>query len=284
MKTNNLITLLLLIVGMASCVKESVTNNDSATQTEETRLNAALQNLGFNPKTALIYGDTIVVDDDIIFYKSKLLAETSETIPRQAKAHTATLDKATLNIFIATNFTATERALIQSSINEFLTANLAVRGGAGFTAINYVTTQTNADAIIQLAALGSITCGRAEFPTTYNSQGRQLMTLGRNMYLNPSLYRSFLSSDSQRRELVVHEFGHMIGLRHTNWRERNEPETAAVDGQTVGAYLVPGTNNTAPNPDPASVFNAATCGIQWDGFSNPDVVAISHLTNAGFTL
>lgn len=128
--------------------------------------------------------------------------------------------------------------------------------------------------------MNSNVCGYAEFPITYRVGIINLMRLGRNMYLNQSLFRQFLTTDSQRKKLIAHEFGHMIGLRHTNWRT-NEAEFDVASGQIVGAYLIPGTDNSSNNPDPLSVFNSANCGSNWNGFSSFDRIAIRHLTNNG---
>lgn len=65
---------------------------------------------------------------------------------------------------------------------------------------------------------------------------------------------------------VVHELGHTLGLRHTNWqgREASSP---------YGANLIAGT----PQTDPYSVMNANSGSTYWSGFSQYDLVAIQTL-------
>lgn len=51
---------------------------------------------------------------------------------------------------------------------------------------------------------------------------------------------------------MVHELGHCFGLRHTNWKSRNESN----------AYDIYGT----PDSDSYSVMNGGTAEYQWSGF------------------
>ena len=62
---------------------------------------------------------------------------------------------------------------------------------------------------------------------------------------------------------MVHELGHCFGLRHTNWKSRNESN----------AYDIYGT----PDSDSYSVMNGGTAEYQWSGFSEGDKSAISYL-------
>ena len=66
---------------------------------------------------------------------------------------------------------------------------------------------------------------------------------------------------------MVHELGHCIGLRHTNWDIRGEPINP------WGANLIPGT----PSQDPNSVMNGGTANNVYLGFSSYDIIALQYL-------
>lgn len=68
---------------------------------------------------------------------------------------------------------------------------------------------------------------------------------------------------SSKRYNMVHELGHTLGLRHTNWVARGES----------AAITIPGT----PATDANSVMNGGTADNNWNGFSSNDVVAIKAL-------
>ena len=80
---------------------------------------------------------------------------------------------------------------------------------------------------------------------------------------------------------VVHELGHTIGFRHTNW---NQVDSATVwqscmspngDAGTLGAVRLTGTP-TSGN-DAASVMNGCTAGQSWSGFSTWDKYSVKLL-------
>ncbi len=63
---------------------------------------------------------------------------------------------------------------------------------------------------------------------------------------------------------MVHELGHCIGFRHTNWAQILE--TAG----TIGAVHIPGT---PVGTDSKSVMNGNAGNTSWDGFSSYDIIA-----------
>jgi len=76
-------------------------------------------------------------------------------------------------------------------------------------------------------------------------------------------YTGSPNNSSTKFRNMVHEIGHTVGFRHTNWQSQGEPQSPP------GANLVPGT----PQTDAASVMNGGTATSSWSGFSTYDTVA-----------
>ncbi len=118
--------------------------------------------------------------------------------------------------------------------------------------------ESNHDILIVGSNLGDGLCGVGSWP--YNGYP------GTTVWLNTPLYSGL--SKNQKVLLIVHELGHNIGLRHTNWYSNDE----------ATGIRIPGTPNTGSNPDPNSIMNANTCGnLPENGFSYYDEIAIRYL-------
>ena len=114
---------------MMSCEKETkpTVKDDAPTSVDE-----GLKALGFNPTTTKKMGDTLIVEGDIILYKSKLLQNLNKTTARQAIAIMGALDKIDVKIAISTAFTSAEVAVIKDVLSEF---TIGKRGNYGYNSI-----------------------------------------------------------------------------------------------------------------------------------------------------
>lgn len=98
-------------------------------------------------------------------------------------------------------------------------------------------------------------------------------TAGRTITVNTVNYGL---STSEKRFVMVHEMGHCIGFRHTNWFDRNSDGNQTTNDSegvgSIGANHIPGTPTGL---DPNSVMNAIV--DSWNGFGNNDKTAVQYL-------
>jgi Dual-action HEIGH metallo-peptidase len=118
---------------------------------------------------------------------------------------------------------------------------------------------SSADITIGTACTSSNIAAYASFP----SGGNPGPTVTVNTCFGSTL------NDSQRLRNMVHELGHTLGFRHSNYTQQGE--TAGTDG----AILVTGTP-TSGN-DANSVMNGGTALNSWIGFSTYDQTAVRAL-------
>jgi hypothetical protein len=88
-----------------------------------------------------------------------------------------------------------------------------------------------------------------------------------NVVVNSSYVQASTISSGQKKYNLVHEIGHCIGFRHTNWYGMGESNTLGVGSSP----------NAGSNPDVTSVMNGGTALNSWNGFSYWDIYAISYL-------
>jgi Dual-action HEIGH metallo-peptidase len=88
---------------------------------------------------------------------------------------------------------------------------------------------------------------------------------GSTIDVNPCFFQPLTAA--QMLHNMVHEFGHTIGFRHSNYASLGE--TAG----TLGAVRIPGT----PTSDAGSVMNGGTALNSWAGFSTYDRLATRTL-------
>ena len=93
---------------------------------------------------------------------------------------------------------------------------------------------------------GNSGLGRADWPTNGNS--------GRFVQLNVNSLNNSIYTDAQRKFVIAHEIGHIMGFRHTDWIEQNEGLYGFDDGYYtfIGASLIPATFDN----DPYSIYNS----------------------------
>ncbi len=109
--------------------------------------------------------------------------------------------------------------------------------------------------------LGDPTVAIGSFPEDGNA--------GKTIFVNLDFSNDQSLEYDVRLNNMVHELGHNIGFRHTNWRGLGEGSDNLV--------AIPGTPNTGNDPDPSSVMNGATALNGFAGLSVNDKKAVAFL-------
>lgn len=208
----------------------------------------------------LVQGD-ILFSKNISDYKKKKGAQGGRGGLYARHAHTNNLVSQT-NVTSMTVYV--DPSVSVSGIDDWSAAINDARddlNGISGSVVNFIiTTNSNADIIIESdnGALPNNVIASAGFPLSNQPWNTVLINLDFLSNMNVT--------GGTKRYNMVHELGHCIGLRHTNW-ETNDSTT------NVGAHLIPGT----PTQDLNSVMNGGTATNSWNGFSSFDIVAIEYL-------
>ena len=109
----------------------------------------------------------------------------------------------------------------------------------------------NAD--ITVRADGGVLANNVIADALFPSDGRP----GNRIRINLDFNGNTNVSTGSKRYNMVHEIGHCIGFRHTNWSSRNENVATQISG--------------TPSTDPNSVMNGGTALNTWAGFSTGDL-------------
>ena len=217
--------------------------------------------MGFRSDMIVEYQDYFLVEGDIVLDKSELSRRLARvrTHPEYPEGPPVLFQWVTDNQVAALKVDEL-RVLIQGGVNAVWTN--ATRAALGhWTTISgssiVMVEATPADIVVSTAEVPGNPIAQASFPTSGGNPGGTITI---------DLSYAGWGNHSQRVYVMVHELGHTIGFRHTNWqgRENQYPN---------GANLIPGT----PETDAASVMNGATGGTSWSGFSTDDRTAARTL-------
>jgi hypothetical protein len=251
--------LLVLTIFQYSCKKdlEEEQGMPDAQPTTGYQVLQKIKSLGFADSSIVDMGNYYLVEGDITFSKD---AHTHQHRPGgridQASTNSLISFSEQPNITVGidasmpTSGTDNWRNEIATAINDW---NNITDCRIRFT----LTTAANPDIRILSdgGSLSNNTIAEAEFPSGGNA--------GFRIRVNLDFSNNANVGAAQKRYNMVHELGHCIGLRHTNW---------AVRGEST-ANQIPNT----PATDGNSVMNGGTANLSWNGFSPFDITAVRVL-------
>ena len=240
-----------LSIMIVSCTKES---QDLYNYEESPDVNylEIIKYLELDTSSAIDMGDYFLVEGDIMLSKEQLFQERNISTRQVRDQNTVSFAyRYNMKVRIDSSIPTAWHATIQQALNAW--------NSGGSVYLKIVTT-SNQDILIKKGNI-EYAYAAASPPSSNGAPGSEIV-----------ISDLFYSLSANKQQLViVHELGHTLGFRHTNW---------SADPNKNGTYIaIAGTPNSGTNPDPNSVMNwdIAFNSQSWSGFSSYDRIAIGKL-------
>lgn len=268
------LALLLFSACKKNDVSPSSTNNSSSKPVTDEKYLTLIKNLGFNTTNVVERGKFIIAEGDIVLAKSFLDTLKLSTVLANNERRKLAAEKQDPNARLAHSdiLLSNHNVVIRVPYANNIIYDASYRAIAEWNALSncdinlYRVTNTEQAADWEMRIDNGITgyYALSDFPDYPDANGQP----GYNILVNENqmLVDGYQWNNCAR--VLMHEIGHMCGIRHQDW----EPEGSAP----VGAVYIPG----APNSDPASVFIST---VGWPSnmanypnpqFSTADVAAL----------
>lgn len=265
---------------LSSCNKEESfpskdikENNDLSQENLSKETLQQISNLHFNPDGAETFDflmpdgttkESILVEGDIVFSKDQLNQMNPSSITtKQYHTYNLVSSPRTINVIGYTgtgygqNLTSKQKSALQNAISKYNALNL----GITFT-LTFGTNYSPYDIVVYQNPNGQAG-GVSGFPS------------GGNPYKYIQIYSGMQNySLATNTHVVMHEMGHTIGLRHTDWDTRASCGQTGESADPDGAVHIPGTPT---GYDSNSVMLACFSANETGNFGYYDEVALDYL-------
>jgi hypothetical protein len=264
MKIKKIILSLLAVCAMFSCENdESVSTADASANLDvkDSPVVQKLINMGYKAEDIKETKDFYLAEGDIMFSKNINDYPKNETSRHASSNNLVATQYRIVTVYIDSSVSQSGVDNWSSAIESAMNKWTVLSGNS----IAFVRIYEPADIIIKsdYGSLPSDVIAAAGFPLTSGKAYQEIK-------INLDFYNNQTISESTKTYNMVHEFGHCIGLRHTNWENEGLYDQY---GNLIGANYIPNT----PNQDPNSVMNSGTALYSWNGFSTYDVTAVNFL-------
>lgn len=249
-----------LVKGCSDDVIDSEKGEGHNNALNDTKILARIAEMGFNIDDVRELDNFYLVEGDIMIPK-----ERNDFITKQASTNNlvSSTNIASISVYIHPSIPNSGVDNWRNEIGQALNDWNSIHGSC----VNFtLSSSPSSDIIIKSDTewLPDETIASAGFPSNNKPYNTILINLDFDSNRNVS--------SGQKRRNIVHELGHCIGFRHTNWQK---PRNQGGDNGYVGpgANLISGT----PSDDVNSVMNGGTALHFWAGFSIYDIVAAKKL-------
>ncbi len=247
---------LLLASALAAC---SDAPTGAAPAADDATLAQQVAALGFRADMIEDHGDFVLVEGDIYLSKAQLrtagpLGADDPMSPRFQYRTANLVSQANVRDIVVDVSGLASEPDWQTAAREALTH------WSGITSSNVLMVEgAPADITVATTCTSYNVAAYASFPAGGN--------VGPTIYVNSCF--GYSTSHAQKVHNMVHELGHTIGFRHTNYTQQGE--SAGVEG-AVHIFGTPTSGN-----DPGSVMNGGTALNAWAGFSAADLTAVRSI-------
>lgn len=269
--------LLLMASAMVSCSKTSVeaSNANGLTQDEKSLIAEAGFDAGWAEKQAdgtyLIEGDLGLTKEYLqelanTPYSHNFVVANNEHYRTTNVVSTPTSGQRNITVRLGSGFNSFFGPGLDASLARYNNLNLKIRFTRVTTGGNLVISASNLG-----TSGGGCILGRASgFPSGGNPSSGFTLS-------NSTCANNFFNSSAKADEVIMHEIGHCIGFRHTDYTTRKSCGQNSNEGTAgIGAVYIPGTP-TASQVSSTSAHWMMACTNSNPAITNEDVTALNYV-------